>query len=128
MMVQKRIALISHDECKSDMVEWCRQNQEKLARHALWATGNTGALVAAETDLTVRTLLSGPLGGDLQIGAKIVEGDLDILIFFWDPLMSQPHDPDVKALLRVAVLKNIPVATNSATADYIINSPMLGAK
>ncbi len=124
-MAVKTIALIAHDSCKSSLVEWCRSNKDKLSRYNLWATGTTGAVVSAQTGLAVRRALSGPLGGDLQIGSKIVGGEIDILIFFWDPLASQPHDPDIKALLRVAALKNIPVATNQATADFLIASPLL---
>lgn len=123
--MRKSIALIAHDNCKEDMIAWCGVNKNRLSRCCLWGTGTTGMVVARETGLDVNRVLSGPLGGDLQIGSKIVNGEIDVLIFFWDPLTSQPHDPDVKALLRVAALKNIPVATNQATADFVISSPLM---
>jgi methylglyoxal synthase len=121
----KRIALIAHDCRKNDLVEWVQFNKGTLSRHHLYATLSTGKLIMKETGLSVQTFKSGPLGGDQQIGAKIVEGDLDFLIFFWDPLSPQPHDPDVKALLRIAVLYNIPTASNRATADFIISSHLM---
>jgi len=121
----KRIALIAHDCRKNDLVEWVQFNKGTLSRHHLYATLSTGRLIMKETGLSVQTFKSGPLGGDQQIGAKIVEGDLDFLIFFWDPLSPQPHDPDVKALLRIAVLYNIPTASNRATADFIISSHLM---
>lgn len=121
----KRIALIAHDCRKTDLVEWVQFNKGTLSRHHLYATLSTGRLIMKETGLSVQTFKSGPLGGDQQIGAKIVEGDLDFLIFFWDPLSPQPHDPDVKALLRIAVLYNIPTASNRATADFIISSHLM---
>ena len=124
-MAKKALALIAHDSCKDGLVAWCLSNRQHLAHYSLWATGTTGSVVAAKTGLDIHRVLSGPLGGDLQIGSKIVCGEIDILIFFWDPLASQPHDPDIKALLRVAALKNIPVATNQATADLLIASPLL---
>jgi len=123
--LKKSIALIAHDSCKDALVDWCLSNREQLSRYSLWATGTTGSVVGAKTGMDIHRVLSGPLGGDLQIGSKIVCGEIDILIFFWDPLASQPHDPDIKALLRVAALKNIPVATNQATADFLIASPLL---
>ncbi|MTI94582.1 MAG: methylglyoxal synthase [Firmicutes bacterium] len=119
-MEKKQIALIAHDKCKEEMVEWCREHYDLLSAHSLFATGTTGNKVSKETGLAVTALKSGPLGGDLQIGARIVDGAIDMLVFFWDPLTAQPHDPDVKALLRVATLKNIPVATNRASADYLM--------
>jgi len=126
MTARKRIALVAHDNRKTDLLQWARYNRESLAQHELFATGTTGAMIMDELALDVTRFLSGPLGGDLQIGAKIAEDALDVLIFFWDPLEPQPHDPDIKALLRVAVLRNIPTACNRATADFIVSSPLLG--
>ena len=117
---QKRIALIAHDNKKADLLEWARFNRGTLSRHFLFGTGTTGSLIAKELDLPVVRFASGPLGGDQQIGASIAEGNLDLLIFFWDPLEPQPHDPDIKALLRLSVLYNIPTACNRATADFIV--------
>lgn len=119
---QKKIALIAHDARKQDLLEWVKHNRDPLSRHILFGTGGTGALIAKETQLPVSRFKSGPLGGDQQIGAKISEGEIDFLIFFWDPLEAQPHDPDVKALLRLAVLYNIPTASNRVTADFLITS------
>ncbi|XDD49550.1 methylglyoxal synthase [Leptospira sp. WS92.C1] len=119
----KSIALVAHDNRKNDLVEWVKTHRETLSRHHLFGTGTTGKLINEKAELPVYRFLSGPLGGDQQIGAKIAEGDLDIVIFFWDPLTAQPHDPDVKALLRIAVLYNIPMACNRSTADYMISSP-----
>jgi methylglyoxal synthase len=124
--VSCRIALIAHDHKKADITEWARFNRAVLAEHELIATGTTGELLSRELKLPVICLRSGPLGGDQQIGARIAEGEVDLLVFFWDPLEPQPHDPDVKALLRLAVLWNIPVACNRASADYLISSPLLG--
>ncbi|MBM3442273.1 MAG: methylglyoxal synthase [Bacteroidetes bacterium] len=121
---RKRIALVAHDNKKPDLIEWATYNKEALARHELLATGTTGRLLEEELDRPVTKLLSGPLGGDQQIGAQIAEGRIDILVFFWDPMEAQPHDPDIKALLRVAVTWNIPFACDRATADFLLTSPL----
>jgi len=121
----KNIALIAHDHKKRDMIEWARFNRGTLAKHTLFGTGTTGRVLEEELGLPVKRLQSGPIGGDQQIGAMIVDGVIDFLIFFWDPLEPQPHDPDVKALLRLAVVWNIPAACNRATADYMISSPLM---
>lgn len=125
MARRKKIALIAHDNKKRELLEWARVNRAILARHALFATRSTGELLERNLELTITRLQSGPLGGDLQVGARIVDDQIDFLVFFWDPLAPQPHDPDVKALLRVAVIWNIPVATNIATADFLISSPLM---
>ena len=122
---KKTIALIAHDNKKAAMVNWALKNKTVLERFDLCGTGTTAKLVSDATELEVKRYLSGPLGGDQQIGAKIAEGKIDIVVFFWDPLESQPHDPDVKALLRIAVVYDIPIATNKATADYVIHSTFL---
>jgi methylglyoxal synthase len=121
----KRIALVAHDNRKKDMLEWATFNKGTLSGHALYGTGTTGRLVEEKLGLPVRRLLSGPLGGDQQLGALIAEGKLDVLVFFWDPLEPHPHDTDVKALLRIAVLYDIPTACNRATADVLVSSPLL---
>ena len=120
----KNIVLIAHDSRKQDLLEWAQYNRAVLTEHNLFATGTTGALIAQHVGLEITRFKSGPLGGDQQVGAKISDGELDILIFFWDPLEPQPHDPDVKALLRIAVLYNIPSACNRATADFLVASPL----
>ena len=122
---RKKIALVAHDNKKRDLLEWAKYNRAVLAQHEICATGTTGRVLEQELDIEVSKLQSGPLGGDQQIGSKIVEGDIDFVIFFWDPLESQPHDPDVKALLRMAVVWNIPIACNRASADFIISSPLM---
>jgi methylglyoxal synthase len=121
----KKIALVAHDNKKRDLVEWAKYNRDLLAHHTIYATGTTGALLEQELGIPIHKLESGPLGGDQQIGAKIVDGDIEFLIFFWDPLESMSHDPDVKALLRMAVVWNIPIACNRATADFMISSPLM---
>ena len=125
MQKQKSIALIAHDNRKKDMIEWVKINKEKLGKHFLCGTGTTAKLLAKETELPITAFNSGPLGGDQQIGSRIVEGNIDLMIFFWDPLAAQPHDPDVKALLRIAALYDIPVASNQSTADFLISSPLM---
>lgn len=122
---QKHIALIAHDNRKKDLLDWCRANREKLSRHELCGTGTTARLIAEATGLSVKAYHSGPLGGDQQIGARIAEGSIDFMIFFWDPMSAQPHDPDVRALLRIGALYDIPLATNQSTADFLFTSPLM---
>jgi methylglyoxal synthase len=124
LKIKKKIALVAHDERKQDMLEWVKFNAHKLSGHDLFATGTTGKILSKACDLSITRLKSGPLGGDQQLGAMIANGGLDILIFFWDPLTSHPHDVDVKALLRMSVLYNVAVACNRSTADYMISSPL----
>jgi methylglyoxal synthase len=121
----KRIALIAHDNCKDDLLEWARYNRGTLAGHQLFATGTTGEILSTELDLDITRFFSGPLGGDQQVGAGIAEGRIDFVIFFWDPLDAHPHDVDVKALLRIAVVYNIPIACTRASADFMLSSPLM---
>jgi methylglyoxal synthase len=125
MGTNKHIALIAHDHRKADLLEWARYNRTTLSKHELFATGTTGQLLADELELPVNLYLSGPLGGDQQVGAAIAEGRIDLVIFFSDPLAAHPHDVDVKALLRIAVLYDIPIACNRASADFMLSSPLM---
>lgn len=128
MQRQKKIALVAHDNKKQDLIEWARYNTLTLSQHKLFATSTTGKLLEKELGVPVTKLESGPLGGDQQIGSLIAQGEVDFLIFFWDPLEPLPHDPDIKALLRIAVVWNIPVACNRASADYMISSPLMSSE
>ena len=125
--LRKRIPLVAHDNKKADLIEWATFNRGTLSEHDLVATGTTGSLLRDQVGLNVKRLHSGPLGGDMQLGALICEGQIDLLVFFWDPLEPQPHDPDVRALLRIAVVYNTPTASNRSTADYLISSPLFAA-
>ena len=124
---QKRIALIAHDAKKEELIRWCEDNKEILSQHELCGTGTTARMITDRTNLQVKGYNSGPLGGDQQIGAKIVEGQIDFMIFLWDPLEAQPHDPDVRALSRIAVLYDIPTANNLATADFMLKSEFMNS-
>jgi methylglyoxal synthase len=125
ILSRKRIALVAHDNRKAEMMDWAYYNRTTLSRHQLFGTGTTGKLIEEILDQSVTKLLSGPLGGDQQIGAMIAEERIDMLVFFWDPMAAQPHDPDIKALLRLCVVWNIPMACNRATADFLMTSPLM---
>jgi methylglyoxal synthase len=125
MAARKRIALIAHDNLKPDILEWAKYNLDRLSRHELYGTGTTGGMIAKELGLTVHRFRSGPLGGDQQVGAGVADGRIDFIIFFWDPLAPHPHDVDVKALLRIAVVYNVPIACNRATADFLLSSHLM---
>ncbi len=128
MEPNKRIALVAHDNKKQDLVEWAKFNRDLLAHHEVFATGTTGEMLERELGFTITKLQSGPLGGDQQVGAMIVNDDINFLIFFWDPLEPMPHDPDVRALLRMAAVWNIPIACNRSSADFMISSPLMDSE
>ena len=125
---KKNIALVAHDHMKSMLIDWVLRNKDVLKNHNLCGTGTTATLISEKTGLDVFAFKSGPIGGDQQLGSRIVEGNVDFMIFFWDPLEAQPHDPDVKALNRIGVLYNIPIANNVSTADFLLSSPFMNSE